>query len=360
MKSVKEDEAAFLTLRDANLSNQGSFLEMNSEFALTQAKLLKKYAFLVNTLLQYCAVLSQLSEHEAALNNAHRVNEYLKKLFCLLFEIAKEMKNSRIFSIDTQNTIQRGGSQTNAAAPSSPSRRGLGGSYSNLASTSGKMGQNVNNTSKKSNIVLRDEVFFGKVILEYAYPILESIVATTIDFQPDKHGDILNEAKKSLYNWKTNPENNEKYVRKEFKPMDNEWIQENRTIIGVSQQKDWLSNLNIGTIMHMNPLSYHDFITTSENILNLSKDYLLEKIIYQAIAFFTISTEMRFMETASNSTSNNNNNANGLTKSASTTKISGLSGNQANGASTHRSGVTNAGTQGRSRKNENLSSLKPS
>jgi hypothetical protein len=127
-------------------------------------------------------------------------------------------------------------------------------------------------------MMLRDEISYTKVILDYSCPILDDILERCVDFDPANNQNIITEVKKSLYNWRNNPENNEKQLRKEFRPLETEWVVENRNIIGVAQQKDWLAGLNIGTIMHMNPLSYYESITTIDGILHLSKDHLLEKV----------------------------------------------------------------------------------
>jgi hypothetical protein len=53
-KGIKEDEAT--------LSASQQSLEPAEEIHLVQAKLLKKYTFVTKVLLQFCAVLSQLSK----------------------------------------------------------------------------------------------------------------------------------------------------------------------------------------------------------------------------------------------------------------------------------------------------------
>lgn len=63
MKGVREDEQAYNSLKETlQQGNSSLMLEVQEEFSVKEGKLLKKYGFLIKTLLQYCAVLSQLSQ----------------------------------------------------------------------------------------------------------------------------------------------------------------------------------------------------------------------------------------------------------------------------------------------------------
>eukprot|EP01017_Pseudomicrothorax_dubius_P023516 TRINITY_DN2510_c0_g1_i12.p1 TRINITY_DN2510_c0_g1~~TRINITY_DN2510_c0_g1_i12.p1 ORF type:complete len:797 (+),score=114.81 TRINITY_DN2510_c0_g1_i12:128-2518(+) len=263
ISGVKEDEDTFKSLLNVTPKSATETRELNDDLANFQGRLLKKYSFIIKSLLQYCAILSQLSQHEVALKNAYKALEYLKRHFILLQEICNEQR-SVTPSIPTSSTQKL----------SSPQR-----------------------TSKGSNIpLIREEIHFSRLIIEYSSPILDELVEHTVDFDPLEHLDIFIETKKCFYNWKNNPENNEKHVRKEFKASKSNWIQENRNLIGVAHEKDWISTLNIGTIMHMMPMSYYDLVNPEEHIYFLSKDQIMEKLLYQSICFFTISTEMRFID----------------------------------------------------------------
>jgi hypothetical protein len=184
-------------------------------------------------------------------------------MFTLLHDVSGDLKRSMSAS------VLKGCSSAvmSARTESSPSK-GL----TKLLST---VGSDKKTLGKK---LVKEEISFARMIIESSSTILEDLMESTVRFDPEKNTDLLEDVKKSFFNWRNNPENNEKQLRKEFKTLDNEWIVENRNLIGVSQGKDWLSNLNIGTVMHMTPLSYHDMLTTSDTLLHLTKDYILEKV----------------------------------------------------------------------------------
>lgn len=48
--------------------------------------------------------------------------------------------------------------------------------------------------------------------------------------------------------------------------------------------------------MHMTPLLYENFSSSGEMLYEISKRLLLEKVIYLSISYFTIATELRFIE----------------------------------------------------------------
>ena len=86
-------------------------------------------------------------------------------------------------------------------------------------------------------------------------------------------------------------------MRKEFKyGQENPVFVDNRSLLGIRQHPKWNENLNIGTIMHMNPISYEEYASQKDEIFEITKESLQHKIIFQSICYFTIATEMRFME----------------------------------------------------------------
>lgn len=48
--------------------------------------------------------------------------------------------------------------------------------------------------------------------------------------------------------------------------------------------------------MHMTPLFYEDFSYFGDFSYEISKRMILEKVIYMSICYFTIATEIRFIE----------------------------------------------------------------
>ena len=131
--------------------------------------------------------------------------------------------------------------------------------------------------------IFRDEVSYLKNILDYAVPFINDLSGTVSGFTGAKTQEILKQTRKSLFNWKNNPENNEKYLRKEFRKsgLPNELKEENRSLLGVQRPVEWLENLNIGTIMHMKPIKYKDYAQKKEFTNEITKDSLQEKVSFQ-------------------------------------------------------------------------------
>lgn len=144
---------------------------------------------------------------------------------------------------------------------------------------------------------IKNEISFSKIVIDYAYPILEFISTLKTHEEITTYGkEMLGEVRKSLYFWKNNPENNEKHLRKELKlPMEKD-EECKRSLLGVADSTEWLESFNIGAIMHMNPITYEEFMFYGEIIYEVSKKLLLEKVIYLSVVLFTMATEIRFIE----------------------------------------------------------------
>ena len=52
--------------------------------------------------------------------------------------------------------------------------------------------------------------------------------------------------------------------------------------------------------MHLQPVYYEDFSFCGDIIYEISRNMMLEKVIYLSICYFTIATEMRFIEMEKN------------------------------------------------------------
>lgn len=68
-----------------------------------------------------------------------------------------------------------------------------------------------------------------------------------------------------------------------------------RAVLGYFNQSEWISNINIGNIMQINPFSIQDFLTTHKNDYQLSRTSFLDKISLLAVGYFCASTEIRFI-----------------------------------------------------------------
>ena len=75
-----------------------------------------------------------------------------------------------------------------------------------------------------------------------------------------------------------------------------------RNALGVKSSEGWVYNLNIGNIMHLQPLDFDEMHVSflPENIskrtnIELSRDAIVEKIVYLTVAYFCVGTEYRFL-----------------------------------------------------------------
>ncbi|CAK94204.1 unnamed protein product (macronuclear) [Paramecium tetraurelia] len=154
---------------------------------------------------------------------------------------------------------------------------------------------NLDKKKKGQTYQLKDEIEFGRLVIDSASDVLKDMIKqedlSSIRIDQKQ---LLRETKRQLYNWRNNPENNEKSVRKELKLVTQN--EEYRSLLGIQNLADWIKNFNIGSIMHMAPQIYEDFTSFGEMIFELAKRQLLEKVIYLSISYFTIATELRFVE----------------------------------------------------------------
>ena len=72
-----------------------------------------------------------------------------------------------------------------------------------------------------SNVIFKDEIPYLKILLEYAVPFLNEVCDNLKEFLSSKNAQIFADANKWLFNWRNNPENNEKHLRKEFRKGSN-------------------------------------------------------------------------------------------------------------------------------------------
>ncbi|KAM3136860.1 hypothetical protein pb186bvf_011119 [Paramecium bursaria] len=245
--AINEDEA--------DLDNLASSHEKESQ-------LVRRYSFLARSYLQYCAILSQLGKHKNALANAKKAAQIMRNLFKVASKFCQEF---------SQKNDSQGSSSTCQSIPKK--------TYD----------------SKKVVYYMKDEVEFAKLVVDSSKDtLLEMANQHDLDSMAVNEKQLLREAKKQLYFWRNNPENNEKHLRKELKLQGKE--DDYRSILGVQNVQEWIENFNIGSIMHMQPQTHDEFSQYGEMIYEISKRVLLEKIIYLSISYFTIATELRFVE----------------------------------------------------------------
>lgn len=68
-----------------------------------------------------------------------------------------------------------------------------------------------------------------------------------------------------------------------------------RNILGLRHKDDWIFNLNIGNVMHLNLMGSDEMNNKLDPTHEFNKDAMLEKIVLISVAYFCIGTEMRFL-----------------------------------------------------------------
>lgn len=68
-----------------------------------------------------------------------------------------------------------------------------------------------------------------------------------------------------------------------------------KNLLGYLNQGEWLYSLNIGNIMQIAPLTMQDFMSSTSLELEVSREFVLEKLCFLAVSYFCIGTEYRFL-----------------------------------------------------------------
>lgn len=68
-----------------------------------------------------------------------------------------------------------------------------------------------------------------------------------------------------------------------------------KNILGYLNQNEWIYSLNIGNIMQIAPLTLADFLTATAPVIELTREYVLEKLCFLCVSYFCIGTEFRFL-----------------------------------------------------------------
>jgi len=264
--------------QDDVIINSSTDLSHTQQATITCIKI-RKQKFLLKVYLQCCAVLSQLSKHEEALSLAHKAQ---RTMISILSQCASYCK-------ETSEVLDKGPlSQSNADL--------INGRPSHNVNSPGMLNFDFYKNFE-NNGTFYDEVPYLKNIMNFAIPFLNNFIATVKKFTGSNIEETLKQTRKLLFNWKNNPENTEKYLRKEFGKANflKENEEKNRSILGLPTTPDWLKNLNIGSFMHMKPMKYKEYAERKELISELSKESLQEKVILQSLIYFSTATEIRFI-----------------------------------------------------------------
>ena len=68
-----------------------------------------------------------------------------------------------------------------------------------------------------------------------------------------------------------------------------------KNILGYLNQSEWVYSLNIGNIMQISPLTLQDFLSQTAIQLELSREFILEKMCFLSVSYFCMGTEYRFL-----------------------------------------------------------------
>ena len=68
-----------------------------------------------------------------------------------------------------------------------------------------------------------------------------------------------------------------------------------KNVLGYLNQNEWIYSLNIGNIMQVAPLTLQDFLSSSSITVELTREYVLEKICFLCVSYFCLGTEFRFL-----------------------------------------------------------------
>ena len=68
-----------------------------------------------------------------------------------------------------------------------------------------------------------------------------------------------------------------------------------KNILGYLNQNEWIYSLNIGNIMQIAPLTLQDFLSSTAIQIELSREFVLEKLCFLAVSYFCMGTEFRFL-----------------------------------------------------------------
>jgi len=68
-----------------------------------------------------------------------------------------------------------------------------------------------------------------------------------------------------------------------------------RNLFGYCQITEWCANINMSSIMQISPMTFQDFASVNNDELELTREFLLEKISLVIASYFCISTEKRFI-----------------------------------------------------------------
>lgn len=133
------------------------------------------------------------------------------------------------------------------------------------------------------------------------YPIIKDLLKKTIqESTPKEANTAAGTINRTEFNLKTTVSpviTSHELVQQELKVERLGAIEEPdmRSILGFLNQTEWIYSLNIGNIMQIAPISLQEIHMDHRNEYELSRESFLEKLSLLCVAYFCVSTEMRFI-----------------------------------------------------------------
>lgn len=66
-----------------------------------------------------------------------------------------------------------------------------------------------------------------------------------------------------------------------------------RNLFGFCEGSEWCGNIGMSTIIQVAPMTLQDFLSSSEDQLEVSREFVLEKVALVVVGYFCVSTEKR-------------------------------------------------------------------
>jgi len=209
---------------------------------------------MVKIFLQNAAVKSQSMQHQEALTNANLGKFYLKTLIFNLQELIKIYKRR---TRHLEKKVAYGNEDEKAYF--SPFMQ-----YPEL--------KKYKNLNPNSHLTHDFEKFIKEVLAN----------------DPTEK-DVLDKEAKNVIFWKFNPENNEKYFKKELSARSRDLgVGQKLTLMGIR-------DFNIGTVMHVKPMSYALLATKVDFYDYFSVKLAVEVVMTYCCSLFSIATENRYI-----------------------------------------------------------------
>ena len=196
----------------------------------------------------------------------------LKDVFHLSFNYVRRQLNSQESNASSNTTKSSFSQKTSSQQQQQKTKRTYFQQQPNLTSENSS---HMHSQSKFQQV--KEEILYDQIVYEYSFNILTDMMQMRDPLTINKD-ELLKEARKSLYFWKNNPENNEKHLRQQINLPTRQDDSEKRSLLGIQNQHEWIENFNIGSIMHMIPVGYDDFCFFGDLIYELSKKKILEKV----------------------------------------------------------------------------------